>query len=469
MADNKVFAGPKVRRLRNQLGLTQTAMAGTLGISPSYLNLIERDQRPLTVQLLLKMAQAFSLDLGEWQGGDREKVVADLRRIFADPLIAGELPGEGELVELADAAPNVAAAFAKLHRAYGETQTRLSDLSAAMGRGEGAGLRLSRLPLDEVRDVLETRPHHHAALEGAAERLRTEVGPVSEDLGGALRRWLRERHDIAVRVLPVEVMPLWRRRYDRHSRRLFLSERLDAAGRLRETAAEAVRLAFGDAVEAEVASFGFSSDEAQRIAVRELTRYAALALVMPYGAFREAAVSVGYDVERLAARFGASFTDAAERLTSLQRRTAPGLPFFFLETDPVGHVLRRAGARGFPAALFGDACARLPHVRAGDAVVAERAEMPDGTAWLLVAKGEAGLPGDFPDPGRRTRVLLGCEWDAAAETVYARALGTARAVGIGPACRTCEREACASRAEPPLTRPLALDEWVSGLTPYDFR
>ncbi len=52
MAEQKIFAGPRIRRIRNTLGLTQTAMAEELAISPSYLNLIERNQRPLTVQLL---------------------------------------------------------------------------------------------------------------------------------------------------------------------------------------------------------------------------------------------------------------------------------------------------------------------------------------------------------------------------------------------------------------------------------
>ena len=95
--------------------------------------------------------------------------------------------------------------------------------------------------------------------------------------------------------------------------------------------------------------------------------------------------------------------------------------------------------------------------------------MPDGSAYLLVARAETGLSGNWPEPGRRTRVLLGCDWEAVEGTVYAKALQGTPAIGIGPACRHCEREACASRAEPPLTRPLALDEWVSGLTPYDFR
>src|SRR4051812_8822424 len=114
MAENKIFAGPRIRRVRNGLGLTQTAMAERLGISPSYLNLIERDQRPLTVQLLLKLSDAFSVDFGDLQGGERAGLVAELRGVFADPLLAGELPGPQELVEIADAAPNAAAGIAKL-------------------------------------------------------------------------------------------------------------------------------------------------------------------------------------------------------------------------------------------------------------------------------------------------------------------------------------------------------------------
>ncbi|MEK1862805.1 MAG: helix-turn-helix transcriptional regulator, partial [Rhizobium leguminosarum] len=68
MAERKIFAGPKVRRIRNALALTQTAMAEALEISPSYLNLIERNQRPLTVQLLLKLASVYRVDLEELRG-----------------------------------------------------------------------------------------------------------------------------------------------------------------------------------------------------------------------------------------------------------------------------------------------------------------------------------------------------------------------------------------------------------------
>ena len=63
MTERKIFAGARLRRIRNSLKLTQTAMAQALEISPSYLNLIERNQRPLTVQLLLKLSSVYKVDL----------------------------------------------------------------------------------------------------------------------------------------------------------------------------------------------------------------------------------------------------------------------------------------------------------------------------------------------------------------------------------------------------------------------
>lgn len=93
MAEQKIFAGPRIRRIRNQKGLTQTAMAEGLGISPSYLNLIERNQRPLTVQLILKLASVYKVEPDELQGEARGSISA-LREVFTDPLLAGELPGD---------------------------------------------------------------------------------------------------------------------------------------------------------------------------------------------------------------------------------------------------------------------------------------------------------------------------------------------------------------------------------------
>ena len=125
-------------------------MAEGLGISPSYLNLIERNQRPLTVQLILKLASVYRIDPHELQAETRGSVAA-LKEVFSDPLLSGELPGDQELIELAETAPNASAAMLKLFRAYREQAERLSDLNALLaGEGSATALSAARLPVDEV-------------------------------------------------------------------------------------------------------------------------------------------------------------------------------------------------------------------------------------------------------------------------------------------------------------------------------
>jgi hypothetical protein len=489
MPDQKIFAGPRIRRIRNAKGLTQTAMAEGLGISPSYLNLIERNQRPLTVQLILKLASAYKVEPEELQGEARGSVAA-LKEVFSDPLLAGELPGDQELVEVAEAAPNAAAGVIKLFRAYREQAERLSGLSELLAReGRGSALSAARLPADEVRDVFERRPNHFAALEEEAEAFAAALEP-GDDLFGALKAWLKREYGIAVRVLPAATMPNWRRRYDRHSQRLFISERLSPFDRLREVAMEACLIRMRAAVAAEIQALELSSDEARRLARFELGRYGAHALMMPYAAFHAAAVRARYDVDVLRSRFGVSFEQAANRLTTLQRPGAVGIPFFMLEVDNAGNRFRRAGSQGFPQNRFGGGCPKLAvHAAFGQPgqVLVEAVEMPDGAAFLTVARTLEGPQGAFDERPRRTALLLGCDIGFTDETVYGAALPAAPytrsaaaggisarprefvATSIGPACRLCERVGCLARAEPPVTRPLGLDEMVTGLSAFDFQ
>ncbi len=471
MAERKIFAGPRLRRIRNALGLTQTAMAEALGISPSYLNLIERNQRPLTVQLLLKLSSVFKVDLEELQG-EAAGGIPQLREVFSDPLLAGEIPGDQELVELAEAAPNAAGGLVKLYRAYKEQTSRLSDLAELLAReGHDASVSATRLPMDEVRDVLEKRPNYFARIEDAAEKFHQELKP-GDDLEGAIRNWLQKTHGIVVKLLPVHTMPGLRRRYDRHSMRLFLSERLSPFDQLREIAMEACLLSLREAILEELEALKFSSHEASRIARFELARYAAHALMMPYGNFLAVAERVKYDIDVLRSRFSVSFEQAANRLTMLQKPGASGVPFFMLEIDNAGHEFRKAGAQGYPQARFGGACPKL-NIHAAFAqpsqILVDAIEMPDGAEFLTISRTLEGPQGAFAERVRRTALLIGCDAAYKNETVYGAAAGGAGPLGVGPACRLCERQGCLARAEPPLTRPLGLDEMVTGLSIFDFQ
>ena len=457
-------------------------MAEALGISPSYLNLIERHQRPLTVQLILKLASVYKIEPDELQGETGGTLTA-LREVFADPLLARELPGDQELIELSEAAPNVAAGVVKLFRAYREQAERLSDLSQLLARDGHATAALgARLPSDEVREIFESRPNHFAAIEEEAEAFAAVLDP-GDDLFGALKAWLTRECGIAVKVLPAATMPNWRRRYDRHSQRLFISERLSPFDRLREVAIEACLIRMSATVAAEIQALKLSTDEARRLARFELGRYAAHALMMPYAAFYAAAVRARYDIDVLRSRFGISFEQATDRLTTLQRPGASGVPFFMLEINKAGHRLRRAGAQGFPQARFGGGCPKLP-VHAAFAqpgqILVEAVELPDGAEFLCIARTLEGPQGAFSERPRRTALLLACDTAFREEVVYSAALPVpvtgaggkapqSLMTPIGPACRLCERSGCLSRAEPPVTRPLGLDEMVIGLSAFDFR
>ena len=474
MSAQKIFAGARIRRIRLSKGLTQTSMADGLGISPSYLNLIERNQRPLTVQLILKLASVYKVDPEELHG-EGSTSLASLREVFADPLLSGELPGEHELVDLAESTPNAATALVKLYRAYREQAERLSDLSEVMAANPGSGtIAAPRLPANEVRDVLETRPFHFASLEEEAGVFHRLLA-AGDDLAGALKTWLHQEHGIAVRVLPVSVMPNWRRRYDRHSHRLFLSERLSAADQLRELAIEASLIRMRAAIAAEIDALRLSSDEARRLARFELARYAAHALMMPYAAFLAAAERQRYDIDVLAARFRVSFEQAATRLTTLASEENGGVPFFLVEIDNAGNRLRRIGAEGFPHARFGGACPRLAAFAAfaePGRILAEAVQMPDGETFLTISRTIDGPHAGFGARPRRTAILLGCDLSHAGRMIYGDALSQASVespLPIGRACRLCERQGCLSRAEPPVTRPLGLDEMVTGLSAFDFQ
>jgi len=287
-------------------------------------------------------------------------------------------------------------------------------------------------------------------------------------------------HGIVVRLLPVSAMPNLRRRYDRHSHRLFVSERLSPPDQLREVAVEACLVRMAASIAAEVDALKLSSDEARRLARFELGRYAAHALMMPYQPFHAAAVRARYDIGILASRFSVSFEQAATRLTTLQRRP-PGRALLHAEIDHAGNLCRRAGARGYPEAASAAAarcCGACAFGQPGQIVV-DAVEMPDGEAFLCIARTLEGLQCHSRSGRDAPPSWSPATSPSLTRSSYGAALAVARPAAsdrpsilltpVGPACRLCERAGCLARAEPPLTRPLGLDEMAAGLSAFDFR
>src|ERR1700736_3696725 len=333
-AGKKLFVGPRFRRIRQQLGLSQTQIAEGLGISPSYINLIERNQRPVTAQLLLRLAETYDLDLRDLASADEDRFFAELNEIFSDPLFRQIDVPKQELRDLAELCPGVTHSLQRLYAAY--TEARRGETLAAQMADRDEGTRFEANPIERVRDLIEANRNYFPELEQAAENLRDELNAPSQDLFAALSERLRERHSIVTRIMPVDGMRETLRRFDRHRRQLLISELVDGPGRVFQLAFQIGLAECGANFETIVGRAGPLDDTPRRLYRITLANYFAAAVMMPYQVFHGAAETLSYDVHVLAQRFNAGFEQVCHRLTTLQRPNARGVPFFMLRVDNAG-------------------------------------------------------------------------------------------------------------------------------------
>jgi predicted transcriptional regulator/DNA-binding XRE family transcriptional regulator len=458
----KLYAGVKLREIRRRLGLTQADYAAKLGVSLSYLNQMENNHRPVPARVVLALAQQFGLDVAELASGSTERMVADMREALADPVF-GEAPPLGDIQLVASNAPNLARAFLTLHRALRQTQERLAQLNEALGRDERP---LQALPWEEVRDFFHYCNNYIDPIDRAAERFAGGISPGERR--AALADWLETRHGITLDLAAEG--PL--RRFDRAGRRLAISALAAPATQSFQILHQIALIEHDDLLEATLDLARFASVEARAICKIGLANYFAGAALMPYGRFHAAAAALRHDLEALARAFDASIEQVAQRLSTLQRTGAAGVPFFFVRVDQAGTITKRHSATRLQFARFGGACP-LWNVHSAfetpGRFLRQIAETPDGVRYLCLARDVSHSGGSFRAPMRRYAIGLGCEIAHADQLVYADDLdirNDAACQPIGIACRICERTTCPQRAVPPLERPLTVDPDERGVLPY---
>jgi XRE family transcriptional regulator, fatty acid utilization regulator len=459
----KTYAGARLRRLREERRLSQVDLARLLELSPSYLNQIEHDARPLTVPVLLRLTEAFGVDASFFAARDTARLTAEVREAVADEVEAGTVSAV-EIAELAERMPGMA-------RTLIELRTRLESLSTAVGRREDD----ARAPTahERVRDFFYRHRNHIPALDGAAERLADEIGVRAGETRAALVRRLTEHHGVRVQIgeLDHEL-----HRFDADRDVLRLAPHLRPGQRAFRVATVIAQQEFADLIETEVADAVELADPDTRALARiGLAHYAAAALVLPYRAFHGTAERVGYDLERLADHFGVGFETVAHRCSTLQRPSLPGVPFAFVRVDRAGNMSKRQSATAFHFSRSGGTCPLWNVYEAFASpgrVLTQIAEMPDGQRYFWIARTVSRRRGAWHAPSKTFAVGLGCELRHAERLVYSAGLDLAdRSVVelIGSGCRTCERLGCPQRAFPPLGRPLDVDADRSTFVPYPVR
>jgi predicted transcriptional regulator/transcriptional regulator with XRE-family HTH domain len=487
----KTFVGTRLRELREERAMTQVELARLLGISPSYLNQIEHNSRPLTVPVLLRITEAFGVDAGFFAAHDVTRLIAEVREVLSDGTIGLKVP-DAEAAQLAEQLPQTAQALIMLHRRYRQANERLAALTGARGPEPAGPTAPAPMPDEEVRDFFYQRQNYIAELDEAAERLAGEIGLTPGRMPAVLAERLAH-HGVRVHIREPEVDLAAARgeeprgesardgdaldidelyRFDPGTRVLTLSSHLHPGQRAFRMALQLGLTEFDDLVTRLIDDGMLSGPPARTLTRIGLANYFAAALILPYRVFHTTAERYRYDVERLTKHFSLGFETICHRLSTLQRPGARGVPFSFIRVDRAGNMSKRQSATGFHFSRAGGTCPLWNVYEAladPGRIHTQIASMPDGRSYFWIARTVSRGYGRYGRPGKTFAIALGCELRHASRLVYSTGLNLddpAAAVPIGIGCKVCERAGCAQRAFPQIGRTLALDEKRGTFAPY---
>lgn len=468
----KTFVGIRLKKLREERQLTQMVLAQTLGISLSYLNQIENNQRPLTVQVLLRLNEAFGIDVQLFSEAEEARLFSDLREVFADTRLNDQL-GKTEIRELAANMPAVGRLLVAMHKQLNEAQEQSAYLANQLGNDRSADLPVMlSTPYEEVREYFYAHRNFIPELDQAGEALSQKMGQPVGKMKQALTDRLLQVHGVRIVEQGTGDESNAVRQYDSQSRVVTLSPRLDEGQQAFQLATQLAFLEQKLLLDQLLEKAVFSSPEARVLARIGLANYFAGAVLMPYMHFWQSAEQLRYDIELLEQRYAVSFETICHRLSTLQRPEARGVPFFFIRVDRAGNISKRQSATDFHFSRFGGTCP-LWNIYAAfsspDRILTQQAEMPDGRTYFWIAKMIRHRQGGYKAPSKNFAIALGCDLHHADRLVYSKGMildDPAARTPIGAGCKICERQKCPQRAFPSLYATIQVDEAQTNFAPY---
>ncbi|MFC0315718.1 short-chain fatty acyl-CoA regulator family protein [Gordonia phosphorivorans] len=467
----KTYVGARLRRLREDRGVSQATLARRLELSTSYVNQLENDQRPITVPVLLRLTREFELAPDFFAADGDARLTADLADILLEH--GEQSPSTAEISELVARMPGVGHTLVALQRRLTAATTELDSVRGTLGAVAADTETAGGTPFEQVRDYFYDRRNHVPELDAAAEDLFARAGLQIGGLDLQLARFLDAEYGIAVAI--VSSVPgdagaePPKRRYDPATATVYLPRRLTPGQRAFQLATQLALLGQRDLIDRLIADVTPGSVAVARTG---LANYFAGALLLPYTQFAAAARRLRYDVDLLARDFEVGFETVCHRLSTLQRTGDRGVPFIFVRVDKAGNISKRQSATAFHFSRVGGSC---PLWVVHDAfsmpgrIHTQLAQMPDGRTYFWLARttdpaqqGHLATPSNFV-------VGLGCDLAHAEELIYATGVDLRdprTVVPIGAGCKVCPRPACPQRAFPLLGRPIDHQETVSPATPY---
>lgn len=467
MKTTKLFIGQQLREIRQEHKLTQAKFAAQLGISTSYINQMENNQRHVTASVLMGLAEHYGVDIASLSKQDGDRLIADLVECFADPVFNGKTPSSHELRLATQNSPTVARSLITLHQTLRRTSDRLAELDSTITY---TGSIVEPTPYEEVRDYFHFINNYVHDLDTEAEKLADSLRESSTDRYQSLATYIHKAHGIVVTESDSALSPL--RTFDAKTRSLELNRHTHRASKAFHVAHQIALLEHEQRIRNHIDKAEFQSEEAAHICGIGMANYFAGATLLPYKDFHTAAIQSRHDLNYLANHFETSIEQVAHRLSTLQRPKRLGVPIFFARIDRAGNITKRHSATKLQFARFGSACpiwnAHQAFESAGK-IIRQLAQTPDGVKYLCLA-----LTVDKPSIGhvatsRRYSLAVGCEIKYRDQFIYGDGLdidapGAFEPIGVS--CRICERPNCEQRAVPPSKSQLDINPNKRRIVPY---
>lgn len=459
------IAGTRIRQRRREIGLTQAELARRVGISASYLNLIEWNKRNIAGQLLHNISDALQLSRGELDGASEKRLLETLIEIAHLPSLGTLGLEKDRTSELIGRFPGWARALAALARSERHAVTRAQNLSDRLSNdpflSETVHRMLTRIAaVRSAADILTEYPDLPADRRERFNRIVHEESRALSDVGEALAVYL-DKAEEADRVLtPLdEVEALFEARENRFAEidkaagklthlltdPLPISRRAKARVLLDEHLFELVNDVIEDQPQIKTAA-------ARKRAVRALSEYAIGAIILPMDAFEERAREYRFDIEALADSFSVEVEAVCHRLTALPR--SEDVPRFgYFQANAAGTIIKMLGLEGLALPRYAAACPLWVLYRAQqspETVIRQRALFPSGSRFVFVARARHTGPTGFGKPRHYVTDMIAMNEGAASHTVYSPD-PSSLVEEIGPNCRMCPRRSCLHRVEDPLS------------------
>ena len=463
--------GPKIKAFRRQVGLQANKLAEQVGISPSYLNLIEGGKRKIDGDLIIKICKELRIELSDLTSKadiNLENSITELLgdEIFDDLDIVGP-----EVKDLVNTNPKIAKALVKLgdnfKRKDHDIINRVENIS-----GKIIDSRKASFPGEVVSDFLQENKNYFPKLEEFANNIFAKIQLNNRATYMALCDFLKKEYKISVKDVVPKEGKSFSKIFDKKKKELWLSDYVTLETKKLYAAAQIAHEGSISEINNYLSKFSFPTEESKKLTKVALLNYCGAAILMPYADFHRECIKQKYDLELLQNTFATTFEQIAHRVTSLQDPKLPGIPFHFLRVDIAGNISKRFSLSGIEIPRYGGACPRWnvysAFTRPGK-IQAAVSKMSNGEKYVCIARTVEKGVGRFGENKSILSIGLGCEAKYAKDFVYTENLNIndkKTEIPIGVSCRTCDRLDCSQRAFPPLHKKFDVDVNSRGISVY---